>query len=167
MNNNISIRALHPNEWSLFRSIRLKALQMHQGNFSARYESHEKEPDSFWQDLLNGQGKQIFGLFDHGTLIGITSVFEEDLVDGRKLGSLHMSFIEPIYRGYNLSRLMYEARIKWAKEHGIQSLYVSHRENNEASRKAMLNFGFELVRKDEIEWPDGQKAMDYIYKLDL
>lgn len=161
------IRKLTKEDWESLREIRLKALEEHPGNFSARLDDVSSKNESYWHDLLDSKGKCIFGLFEGANLIGISSIFDEGFYDGRKFGSLHMSYIKPDYRNRHLSRLFYEARIKWAREHEIQSLHVSHRENNEASRKAIERQGFYRIKQEIIEWPDGRKAMDYIYRLDL
>lgn len=163
----IIIRALEPPDWKIFRSLRLKALQNHPGNFLDEYTKSEGQPESYWQEMLDGNGKKIFGLFDGKTLIGIGGVWIEEAPEVGQFAAFHMMFIEDEYRGKKLSRLLYEERIKFARDSGVNAAYVSHRKSNDASKFANQKFGFKLHREDKIVWPDGQEEIDCIYKLDL
>jgi RimJ/RimL family protein N-acetyltransferase len=59
-------------------------------------------------------------------------------------------------------------RIDWAKNYpSFKRLVISHRDGNEASRRANQAFGFKFIGKELIEWPDGGKAFDHTYELDL
>ena len=79
-----------------------------------------------------------------------------------------MDYIDPSYRGRCLSKLLYQLRIDWARQHQpFKRLVISHREGNEASRRANQVFGFRYIGKEDIDWPDGVKAPDYLYELDM
>lgn len=166
----ISLRPLTPADWEIFRALRLRALRMHPGYFSAAAEEREKDPPEHWQHTLNGEGKIVLGLFDGPALIGITAAFTvtgiEDPAD--QSGVMAMSFIEPAYRGQNLSDLYYEARIDFARRHlPWKKLVIAHREGNEPSRRAMLKHGFIFTHTEEIDWPDGTRDLQHNYEIDL
>lgn len=161
--------ALHPlteENAAEFRKIRLKALKNHPEFFSATLEKNEKQPDDYWTKLLDGEGKCIFGLFDDSKLIGIAGIFTED-DPADKLAGIHMVYIEPEYRGRKLTRPLYEACIEWARKNRFRYIYVSHREGNIESQKAIERYGFAPERTQDKKWPDGKVARDHVYKLDL
>jgi RimJ/RimL family protein N-acetyltransferase len=107
-------------------------------------------------------------LFDGDKIIGLAAVFTSPEESNGQSGVLAMDYIDPLYRGRRLSKLLYQARIDWAKQHQpFKRLVISHREGNEASRRANQSFGFKFIGKEEIDWPDGTKAPDYRYELDL
>jgi len=163
---NIYIRALTPDDWQDLRTIRIRAVKKHTNVFLADPKDTEDKPKEHWQDVSGD--KQVFGLFDDQTLIGITGVFtwRED-PDGHT-GIMAMSYIEPAYRGKGYSALLYKARIDFSLEYKPWvKLRVSHRAGNEASRRAMIKHGFKLIGQKEINWPDGTRDLEYQYELDL
>jgi RimJ/RimL family protein N-acetyltransferase len=164
----ITTRALTAEDWEMFRKIRLRALHEHPGVYLGTYKHAAARTEREWMEMLDRNGKCIFGLFDHSKIIGLGAVFtSRDDVSGQS-GVLAMDYIDPAYRGRHLSKLLYQARIDWAKLHPpFKRLVISHREGNEASRRANQSFGFRYIGKEEVDWPDGRKALHYLYELDL
>jgi len=79
-----------------------------------------------------------------------------------------MDFIAPEYRGKGLAHMLYKARIDWAQKHpDIEKLHISHREDNEASRRTMIAHGFEPDGKSRIRFGDGQEDTDHSHALYL
>lgn len=166
----ITIRALDPPDWELYKEIRLYALQTEPTVFSSNYLKESAYDDDVWQQHLNGQGqrRRIFGLFDGSAIIGLTGIVIRDDDPAGCTAHLIMSFIRPAYRGRSLSRLLYQARIDWAvAQPQLQTITVSHRAGNEASRRANQSFGFILTHKDEIKWPDDKIDEQWNYALSL
>ncbi len=166
--NDIYIRALKPEDWEIFRDLRIRAVRENPGYFLETVESAESHDESHWRETLDGQGKQVFGLFDGKRAIGLTAIFtwREDPIG--RTAVLAMSHIDPDYRGRGLSHLLYESRITWAKtQPQLDKIVVSHREGNEASRHANQAFGFVHYDTKETDWPDGRRDREYLYVLDL
>jgi RimJ/RimL family protein N-acetyltransferase len=165
---NITYRALTAQDWEALRRIRLRALRVHPGVYLGSYKSAAARTEDEWQEMLDGKGKCIFGLFDRDQIIGLAAVFTSREDPSGQTGVLAVDYIDPLYRGRRLSKLLYQARIDWAKQYRpFKRLVISHREGNEASRRANQSFGFKFIGKEEIDWPDGTKAQDYLYELDL
>jgi len=164
----IFLRALHPEDFRSFRRLRLKALEAHQGHYCANLAESTAFPDSHWQIKLNGEGKQVFGLFAAERLIGLTGIFtwREDPTD--RTGVLAMSYIEPAHRCNHYSSWFYEARLWFAAGHPAWNrLTVSHRTGNEASRRAILRHGFILDSTRQTTWSDGSRDTEMRYMMDL
>lgn len=163
----ISIRPLISDEWEALRRLRLQALTMHPYYFAWTAADAAAKPESFWRDYLSGEGKAVFGLFDRKILTGITGVFtHRDYPDG-KTADFGMSFIEPDYRRKGLSRLLYQARIDWARNNGFDRIIVAHHIENEASKNANQHFGFQYISEHMHDWPDGSRAIEKFYELKL
>jgi RimJ/RimL family protein N-acetyltransferase len=164
----ITTRALAAEDWRSFRQIRLRALREHPDVYLSSYKDIAARTEPEWMAMLDGNGKCIFGLFDGDEIVGLAAVFTSREDATGQTGVLAMDYIDPRYRGRRLSRPLYEARIAWAKQHRpFRRLVISHREGNEASRRANQAFDFKLIGKEEISWPDGTTAPDYSYELDL
>ncbi|PZP56678.1 MAG: hypothetical protein DI586_02885 [Micavibrio aeruginosavorus] len=162
----IYIRPFRKDEWELFKAKRLQALQDMPNVFLSTYGAAAAQRDEFWQDLIGAEKTEIFGLFDDQKLIGITGAFENWRDETGKTANFGMSYLDAGYRGKGLSRLLYQARIDWARAKGFEKVAVGHREGNEVSKAANQKFGFVFYEKEEIDFPDG-RAMDYRYELKL
>lgn len=161
-------RQMVPDEWQTLKNMRLKALEMHPGFFAGELEVSKQYTEEHWRKNLDGNGKAIFGLFDRGTLVGITAIFTcADDPTGRT-GQLAYNFIEPAFRGIGLSQMFYKTRIKWALEHtNWTTIRTGHRIDNTTSQAAILRNGFELIGKNMMTWPDGTDKVELLYSLDL
>ena len=164
----IATRALTVQDWQTFRQIRLRALREHPDVYSGSYGEAAARTERDWIEMLDGKGKCIFGLFDGERIVGIAAVFTSRADPDGQSGVLAMDYIDPRYRGRGLSGRLYRARIDWAMQHPpLRRLVVSHREGNEPSRRANQSFGFKFVGTEEMDWPDGTKAPEHLYGLDL
>jgi RimJ/RimL family protein N-acetyltransferase len=146
----------------------LTALKDHPDVFLYPYDKEIKTSESGWRELLDGNGKCIFGLFDNTQMVGFAAVLTWQNDPSGQSGLMAMDYIDAKYRGRHLSKLLYEARINWAINHTpFKRLVISHKEGNEASRRANQAFGFKFIGNKLIEWPDGSKAPDHTYELDI
>ncbi|MBK6896443.1 MAG: GNAT family N-acetyltransferase [Alphaproteobacteria bacterium] len=164
----VYLRPLVPDDSDIFRSLRLRALSKHPGFYSGTLADAESRPPEEWREMLDGSGKQVSGLFDENKLIGITAVFTcRDDPSGRT-GVFAMSFIAPEYRGRGYADLYYKARMDFGMKHlPWTRLSVSHRADNEPSKRAILRHGFTLIGQVEKDWPDGQRMEEFMYEMDL
>ncbi len=166
--NDIYLRALTPADWEGFRAIRIRAVNMHTGYVLVRPDKTENQTSKYWKEMLDDKGKKVFGLFDKDKLIGITTVFTWNKDPTGKTGIMAMNFIEPEYRGKGYSNFLYEACIGFAKNYfKWDKLTIGHRKGNEASRKGIINHGFQFKETEEIEWPDDTRDIEYRYELNL
>ncbi len=161
-----TIRAFHPDEWEQFRDVRLAALKATPGVYGTHYEDALRRTEEAWRATVSGPSNQSFGLFDGKTLIGITSVFAWDEDPSGRTAILASSFIEDSYRRSGLSRMLYDARIAWIKQHGqFTRIVVGHRASNEASRRANQHYGFIEFRRAAHRWPDGATELEIYYEM--
>lgn len=166
--NKYHTKQLKPCDWKRLRDMRLKALKECESMYLASYEKNKNFTENQWKNMISGPDKAVFGLFENENHIGIGAIYASQNDPSGKTAMLAMGFIVPEYRRQGLSHKLYEARIDWAKKHPIiEKLYASHREGNEASRKAMIEHGFKPDGKERIRFGDGQEDTDYSYALYL
>lgn len=162
----ISIRQLTEDDWEIVRSIRLKALQNDPGVFSATYEDAIKRTEADWKAYLTGTNTAVFGIFDDAHPIGMTGISIERDDSTYKNAFLWGSWLKPEYRGKGISKLMYQARLNWARNHATcEKITVSHRESNIASKLANQKHGFTYTHTEERRWPDGKIEKEPCYEL--
>ncbi|MBL7670926.1 MAG: GNAT family N-acetyltransferase [Bdellovibrionaceae bacterium] len=162
-----SIRHLTPNDWQIFREIRLESLKKHPAFFSpSRDETKFSEID--WKERLSNRNSASFGLFSENKIIGLTGIVREGNNPRATKAHLVSSYIREEYRRLGLSKLFFEARMKWAKDQGdIKTLILEHRDDNLSSQKAHSKFGFTLVESNDQTWPDGSFRPSLRYQLNL
>jgi RimJ/RimL family protein N-acetyltransferase len=164
----ITIRALAPSEWQIFRQFRLNALRASPGVFAMSYEESTLLTPEQWQATIKGATHQVFGLFDSADLIGITAAFGDRDDPTGQTALLAMSFILPPYRGRGFSRMFYDARLAWIRQQPqFRRVIVSHRETNEVSRRANQRYGFVPTHKMSHKWPDEITEDELFYELDV
>ncbi|HTM67185.1 MAG TPA: GNAT family N-acetyltransferase [Flavipsychrobacter sp.] len=159
---NYYIRPLTASDLSLYRKMRLEALQTHPGFFGNSHAKEASMPEEQWLERLTNPDRCCFGLYSGNELVGITGIVIED---GK--GYLTQSYIREQHRGSGLSRMLYQARINWAKEHGLKQLLVGHRASNVVSKAANQHFGFQFSYTESRNWPDGGIEDMVYYVLEI
>lgn len=158
------VRKLAPQDWPLYKYIRLEALRLHQDVYGTSYKEMCDRPDAEWKNILLKNDSAFFGLFDGANIVGLGGIFTQDT--NTRTGMLIAGYIREAYRGRNLSRLLYQARIDWAQESGLfDRLVIGHREGNEASRRANQAFGFQPIGVIDYVFGNGETAKDHQYEL--
>lgn len=165
---NYSVRKLEEKDWRIFSEIRLRALQTDPKVFGSTYEREAELPEAEWRSLLSESDTGIFAVFDDNGPVGITAIAVDRNDPSKKTAVLWGSWLEPDVREKGLSKLFYEARIGWARNHpGIDRIIVSHRESNVASKFANQKFGFVGTHTTEKIWTDGVTERELHYELIL
>lgn len=161
----IALRRLQPEEWPLFRAIRIEALRDSPGNYLGSIADTEKRGDAEWRAMLRDPGTAVFGLFDGDAIVGLGSIFTDR--DDPATALLAMSYVAPAWRGRGLTALTYGARLDWARERGFARIVTGHRDTNIASKRAILRHGFRPIATRTLTWPDGTTGDDIDYELML
>ncbi len=160
------VRKFNAGDWHEYKAIRLEALRLHPDVYGDTYENMASREDSEWKMIVSGHNSAFFGLYDNNVLIGSSGIFLQD--EASKTGVLIGGYIRKEYRGQKLSRLLYQARIDWARESGLfDRLVIGHKKGNEASRRANQAFGFIPIGEIEYKFGDGQTAINLQYEMRL
>jgi RimJ/RimL family protein N-acetyltransferase len=162
----ITLRSLTEQDWQAYAYLRLAALKECAGFFGIALEEEKIQPPEFWQGRLAQNDAIFFGLFDNAKIIGIQGIapFKQNDEAGIILGS----YILPAYRGKRLSTKLYNACIDWAVNSPVwKKVVVSHREDNRASKGAIMRYGFKHTHRETTVWPDGKTVDNVFYELDL
>lgn len=160
------VKKFNSGDWNTYRSIRLEALRLHADVYGTSYAEMVSRDDDEWKRIVSQSDSAFFGLYDDNTVIGTGGVFMQD--ETTRTGMLIGGYVREEYRGQGLSRLLYQARIDWAKSSGLfDRLVIGHKKGNEASRRANQAFGFQPIGEVEYVFGDGQKATNIQYELRL
>lgn len=160
------VRHLKAQDWPLYKHIRLEALRLHEDVYGTSFKEMCERHGSEWEDIVSQTDSAFFGLFDSDAIVGTGGIFTHKTEE--RTGVLIGAYIREAYRGRGLSRLLYQARIDWAKQSGLfDRLLIGHREGNEASRRANQAFGFQPIGMIDYVFGNGETAKDHQYELRL
>lgn len=162
----LHIRPFAPEEWALFKAIRLKALASDHGVFGRSHEYETAFADEEWRSRLKNPDAAVFGLFEGNAVVGLAGVI---IIPETPDAALFVAdWLEPAARGKGLSAKMHETRTTWAKARpGIRRLLISFRADNKIAIHAGKKHGFAFTHADDRIWPDGANVPIHHYELRL
>ena len=132
----VEIATLGPEDWELFREIRLRALREAPYAFGSRYADWVDAPESRWRDrvanvplnLVARRGDELLGMAS-GVLVG---------EDGAGLISM---WVDPAARGSGVGAALVETVVAWAAAAG-RTTYLMVRSDNTRAIAAYVRAGF-------------------------
>lgn len=149
----MTIKELQPNEWKLYKQIRLEALKESPDSFGQVYDDVVNEPDAYWQEKTNAlaEKKTIFMALDNERAVGMIYAFLRDNGDAG-LGGMYVS---PESRRQGLARALIDHALAWVKERCITRVTFYNRKGNLPAQQLYESYGFTLTGKEmPIEWDD-------------
>lgn len=166
MSHEYTIRRAQTDDWQLLKDIRLEALQLEANKFGSTFEKESVYDEDKWKEFIgDGKSRAMFLLQYDENVIGLTGIVQTK--ENPEELAMIASYIRNEHRGKGLSKMLYEARLNWAKEQKYKSIIISHRESNIASKKANQKFGFTFTHTEEKQWVDGKWENNVFYRLDL
>ena len=160
-----TIRQLLPDDVAMYKAMRLEALRLEPGMFGNSYALESDYSEEQWMERISNPKAAIFGLYHQQELVGITAI----IIDKNQAEEAYMtqSYIRAVHRGRGLSKLLYKARLDWAKRHQLKRLEIGHRESNVVSKAANQRHGFRFSHRSSRAWPDGTSEDMLYYTLEL
>ena len=164
-NRSYIIKQFEASQLERYKCMRLEALKLEPGMFGSAYATESNFTAEQWRHRVVNNNSACFGLYHQDELIGITGIVadREDVTRGL----MTQSYIRKAYRGRGLTGLLYDARITWARAHGLQTLRIGHKESNLPSKAANQRHGFHFVYREPGNWPDGSIEDTLYYDLEL
>lgn len=102
----ITVRELAADEWEIFKTLRLRALQEDPEAFVASYEEESQHTDEVWQERMS-QATRI-GAKQGSDWVALASVGDEDTRDDDDLGEVYGIWVTPSLRGEGVARRLME-----------------------------------------------------------
>ncbi len=162
------VKKFENQDWQAYKAIRLEALSLHADVYGNSLALESAFSDDIWQGRITAPRQAFFGLYDGDRLIGTGGVVSDINAKDGKSAVFVGDYVQERYRGQNLSRLLYEARIKWVIDCGyFNQITTGHKKGNEAARRASQAFGFDYTGQEEKVWGDGSRGLLMRYEIRL
>ena len=159
------VRELVPEDATTLREIRLETLQHYGDLFSKLYEEEKKKSLDYWTDQATEKLERCyFGLFDEDKMIGVNAarLWEEN----PKLALGWGNFLRPEYRGQRVAKLLYQARMNWVEESGLDGLIVYLLDGNVRPTEIFNKQGAKRIFSRKMSFSGGPEALFHWYRLD-
>lgn len=137
----MKIRLLTLDDWQIWRSLRLEALQNSPESLASSYEEEMKYSQEEWKNKLIKSN--VFGAFVNNKLIAGAGFYNLNRLKTMHRGDLFAMYVTPKYRGQGIASQLIEVVINHAKSRVIQ-LHLSCVTNNESAVKLYQKYGFRI-----------------------
>ncbi|MGW6427248.1 GNAT family N-acetyltransferase [Nocardia sp. NPDC055053] len=153
----VGIRRLEPDEWAVFREVRLRALRDAPTAFGQTIEQALARTAHDWRDVLRARAQfaATAGTQTVGT-VGVTT-------DAARAHLISM-WVDPRARGRGVSDLLIDAAVSWAVARGCAVVRLDVTEGNTAAEKLYRRHGFVPTgRRGPVE--PGDPRMEFEMRL--
>lgn len=163
-----SVREFAPQEWALYRALRLQALKQSPDAFGSSLEAEGQCGDSEWQERLRAgvlSDCDLPVVAELGSLpIGLAWGRIEPLES--ETAHLYQMWVAPVGRRKGVGEMLLEHVISWARTMKARSILLSVARGNSAAARLYSKAGFEPIDNIELLSTDSASQMQTM-KLDL
>jgi GNAT superfamily N-acetyltransferase len=131
----VDVRRVAPDEWQVFREVRLAALADAPYAYLTTLAEAQAQPPQLWQDRI-AASPHFLATVD-GVAAGITVVITTD--NGREIVAV---WVAPGARGGGVIEALIDAAVSWAREQDDVQLGLWVVEGNERAERAYARYGF-------------------------
>ncbi len=140
----LATRALDPDEWELFRSVRLEALRESPDAFGSTLERERASDEAAWRGWITGEGwnadSTAFVAEEDRIPAGIAVCARFDRDPGR--AHLFAMWVRPSSRGRGIGRALVAAVVERARSLGVDEIVLRVTEGNGAAAALYGACGF-------------------------
>ena len=164
--NDVQIRAACPSDWQNVRELCFESCTEPPFYLTGN-ENWPNYVQDDWVDYSVGPGLAMFLLFDTSTTppypIGKARI---STANGDSTTAVADGiYIRAAYRGRGLSKLLWEARIRWAHLYEFRRITTIHRLSNVRSMRSILTQGFIETERIPAESISGAIEPEIVYEL--
>ncbi len=144
MSDAVLIRPFEPDEWALYRDLRLRALTDSPNAFAKTHaEEKDRTPDEWSRRLMESATSPswlclIATLGDKA--IGLS--FAHCVADTENVAHLYSMWVDPVVRGLGIGRRLVEAVLDWSRERKARRVVLQVTEGNQAAVSLYQRAGF-------------------------
>ncbi|WP_439272114.1 GNAT family N-acetyltransferase [Pseudochrobactrum sp. HB0163] len=151
---NIIIRQLLPDDFAIFKKIRLEALQLHPEAYSSAYEDWVKFSDEEWRQKLK---TPVFAAFDGEEAVGLIGLWPQTGARTAHRAVVVMVYVKSAMRRQGIAQKLLQVVESHARENGISQLELSVLADNQNAWQLYRREGYrEFGRRPNLISLNGQ-----------
>jgi ribosomal protein S18 acetylase RimI-like enzyme len=147
---NVLIRTISGEEWRLWRSLRLRAVEESPDSFRSTLIQESAEADEWWRDLIGKTAEHPHGLL----LVAEADGDPVGMLFGRidepgELLDVGAMWVDPDLRRRGIGRGLIDAAVDWARASGVSSAELWVTSSNVAAVRLYEQAGFTSANETE------------------
>lgn len=157
----VSIQRIAPHNISLFKDVRLRALQEAPYAFGSTYAREVQFDETEWArrvDRWNGLRGVGFVAMDGATACGIAGALLDDN-DPTRVQLVSM-WTAPTHRQLGIGRLLVDEVLNWARARSVRTMLLMVVENNDSAIRFYERLGFKKTGRTE-PYPNNPSVFEY------
>lgn len=161
LGNAVNIEPITAENVSVFKAVRLRALQEAPYAFGSTYAKESQFPDSEWlarTERMKGETGAGFLAMEGPIPCGIAGSFLDQ--NDRSVAHLISMWTAPAHRRHGVGRLLVEKVITWARGRGVRTLVLMVTSNNESAMRFYKQLGFTRTGRRE-PYPNDPAVVEY------
>lgn len=116
------IRLLTPEDFALFKLLRLEALFSHAAAYGGSFEEESLQTDEEWGRLL--RTSYVFAFMDEQVPVGMAGYYIPDRMKKRHRATVYTVYVKSHYRGRGVMDWLLGALSYHAKDMGVEQLHL-------------------------------------------
>ena len=151
----LHIRRIGPDEWQVFRKIRLAALQEAPYAFGSTYDAERAASEGSWRHRLSERTRFVAEV--DGQVVGTVGAGPGEFHDAAALTAL---WVDPRFRTQGVGTALVEAVVDWAKSQGYSQVLLWVTEVNDKAQRLYEGSGFARTGRVIVVRPS-EPAVEY------
>lgn len=145
----IAIRLLEPDDWALYRDVRLAALREAPFAFGSTFEGESAFAEAVWRERLQGRG--LFVALADGRAAGLAAGVRNRERPGEAM--LISMWTNPAFRGHGIGEKLVQAVLAWTAVEGIARITLEVTVGNDVAERLYRRCGFERTGQVDCSEP--------------
>jgi ribosomal protein S18 acetylase RimI-like enzyme len=147
--NAISTRPIGPEDWQVWRRLRLDALRTDPEMYGSTYAGTlAKDTEEYWRGILSSEGVCVIAEDADHNAVGMARVFPLP-IDGESLPHIISVWVDPAARGRGAGGAVIEACLDWVRcERSASAVRLNVKKSNAVARRVYERAGFSVVGPD-------------------
>jgi GNAT superfamily N-acetyltransferase len=152
MSTDIVLRTLAPEEWGLYRDLRLAALRDSPDAFGSTLEREEAFAPEIWRTRLEDAARLALDLplmaFDGGRPVGL--LWAKVDADDHGVVNLFQMWVDPGCRGRGVGLALLGRALSWAADKGASAVHLAVTAGDSPARRLYEREGFVTVSEEPL-----------------
>lgn len=128
-----------------YRVLRLESLQNSPESFASSYDEEKDFSVEKIKHDFQRNDSFTYGAFDNGELVGIITLYKDQLYKLSHRAHLGAMYVSPAKRSLGIGKVLMEEALKQAKElPGVEQVYLAVVSSNEPAKRLYASLGFEV-----------------------
>ena len=159
------VRKLEPDDWTIFRRLRLAGLQSDPTSFATSYEGSLEMSDEEWRDFFGS--RDYFVAFDEEEPVGMAAIRRDDGESFAHRAVVLNVYVSPSMRGRGVGEILMSELANHAMEQGILQLELGVNAESTAAIRLYERNGYTRIGTMPRGFRVGGKYYDEIYMIRL